>query len=281
MKKVNLSKGSNKRPDSQNQVLKCLRLSVITINFNNKKGLEKTIGSVIEQSYKEIEYIIIDGASTDGSVKVIKENSPGISYWLSDADTGIYNAMNKGIAKATGEYLIFLNSGDTFIDANVLKRISEYNLVADIVYGNLVVCENERQWIKEYPNQLSFKFFYKDTLPHPCSLIRKVLFDKYGLYNENNKIVSDWEFFMISIMKHNCSYQHLNVPIARFVTDGISSNVANHALIAEEKKAVLLKHFPNFIVDYKELFDLKQQVQTLQNSRALKLAKRFRAILKK
>ena len=111
------------------------KLSVITINYNNKNGLIKTINSVINQTYKDFEFIIIDGGSTDGSLEVIQEYSGQINYWVSEPDNGIYHAMNKGIVMAKGEYCNFMNSGDCFFDEQVLKNAFSHNLSVDIFIG--------------------------------------------------------------------------------------------------------------------------------------------------
>ena len=104
-----------------------MKLSIITINFNDAKGLEKTIQSVINQTYKDFEYIVVDGASTDGSVDVIKKYSNKLTHWVSEPDTGIYNAMNKGTRMASGEYCLYLNSGDFLADNDVLEKAFNYN----------------------------------------------------------------------------------------------------------------------------------------------------------
>ena len=126
------------------------KLSIITINRNNAAGLRKTIESVVSQTYTDFEYIIIDGASTDGSVEVIKEYAEatlpcgeGLGerlYWVSEPDKGIYNAMNKGILKAQGEYLLFLNSGDWLVDKDVIKSFIDLNIINDIVNNFYIVC---------------------------------------------------------------------------------------------------------------------------------------------
>ena len=120
-----------------------LILSIITINLNNREGLRKTIESVVNQTFQDFEFIVIDGASTDGSVEVIQDY-PRINYWISEPDTGIYNAMNKGIAKATGEYCLFLNSGDTLFQINTLTGILQSNPKGDIIFGNV----HQRQHIR-------------------------------------------------------------------------------------------------------------------------------------
>ena len=112
-----------------------MKYSIITVNYNNKDGLKKTIESVIHQSYRDFEYIIIDGGSTDGSAELLKEYSDKITYWVSEPDKGIYNGMNKGIAKATGDYLNFMNSGDCFYADDVLQHVADYNYNADFIVG--------------------------------------------------------------------------------------------------------------------------------------------------
>lgn len=252
-----------------------MMISIITICFNDKVGLERTIQSVLKQTYQGFEYIIIDGGSTDGSIEFIKENSEKITYWISESDSGVYNAMNKGIKKAKGEYLLFLNSGDAFINNEVLLKVFSEIRTADFVYGDLMVNASHRIWLKTYPKELTFQYFLKDTLPHPATFIRREIFARCGLYNEDNKIVSDWEFFMLSIAKHNCSYQHLSIPISEFMYNGISSKVENRELIFQEKRKALSKHFQVFLRDYKEL----ERLQINQNSRAFKWYNKIKAYL--
>ena len=110
-----------------------MKLSIITINFNDREGLDKTIQSVINQAYKEFEYIVIDGASTDGSVDVIKKYADKLTHWVSEPDSGIYNAMNKGTQMASGEYCLYLNSGDFLAEDDVLERLFENDFNEDIV----------------------------------------------------------------------------------------------------------------------------------------------------
>ena len=112
-----------------------MKYSIITINYNNKDGLEKTILSVINQTCQDFEYIIIDGGSTDGSVDVIKKYADRIDYWVSEPDKGIYNAMNKGIIKAKGEYLNFMNSGDCFYDNEVLSNVYQNGMCSEMIVG--------------------------------------------------------------------------------------------------------------------------------------------------
>ena len=122
------------------------KLSVITINFNNAIGLEKTIKSVIEQKFTDFEFVIIDGDSSDGSKEIIKKYSNKISYWVSEKDKGIYNAQNKGIERAIGEYCLFLNSGDYLVDTTVFQTVFSEKRTQDIIYGDMItVYELERK----------------------------------------------------------------------------------------------------------------------------------------
>lgn len=175
------------------------KISIITINYNNLAGLQTTLNSVAAQRWQEFEHIIIDGGSTDGSVAYIESQAQRLAYWVSELDKGVYHAMNKGIAKASGEYVLFLNSGDHFYDKNSLKDSVQELKDQDIVYGNLQVVENDKAVIKEYPIQLSFSYFVKDTLPHPATFIKRDAFAKTALYKEDFKILSDWKFFIDAI----------------------------------------------------------------------------------
>lgn len=244
-----------------------LKLSIITINRNNRSGLEKTIQSVVTQTSGEFEYIVIDGASTDGSVEVIEQfNNSTIEHfrWVSEPDTGIYNAMNKGILKAKGEYLLFLNSGDWLVDENVVIDFIKNVFGTDIVYGDLnYVYGNDVKMIK-IPEKLNLEYFWWHSLPHQSVFFRRNLFEQFGLYNENYKCLADWDFCMKTIVLNNCSYKHFNRLISNFDTDGISSNQTSEfiKLKTEEREMVFLQL--GFI--YKSYDELRIQNQFLKEN---------------
>jgi glycosyltransferase involved in cell wall biosynthesis len=224
--------------------------SVITINYNNRKGLEKTIASVITQTFNDYEYIVIDGGSDDGSADVIKTNADKITYWVSEKDKGIFNAQNKGIAKAKGEYLLFLNSGDYLCDTEVLNKVFSFNYSDDIIYGDMMIDNGKGKPVYGYsPNLITFEEMIRSTLWHPASFIKKSLFDKYGLYDETLKIVSDYEFFLKVLFIHNVSFRHIPLPVSVFATDGIGSSKENDALHKQERLQVQLKHFPLAVIE--------------------------------
>ena len=230
-----------------------MKYTIITINYNNCQGLYKTVESVISQTYTSYEYIIIDGGSTDGSKEFIEHNSNHIDYWVSEPDKGIYNAMNKGIVKAHGDYIIFMNSGDYFYDNFVLENTLKY-LTTDIVYGRLYYSNlKERSvYLKGSPNMFHF---YDNTLNHQSTFISRKLFSD-SQYDEKYKIVSDWKFFIEKIIFQNCSFVSIPIRVAFFEGGGISDS--DRELDAKERKEVLESMFPPRILEAFERFKGKE-----------------------
>jgi glycosyltransferase involved in cell wall biosynthesis len=222
------------------------KLSIITINYNNCKGLEKTINSVFKQNNKNFEYIIIDGKSSDKSIDVIYRNLNLINNWISEIDSGIYHAMNKGIKMATGDYILFLNSGDYLYNNNVTDLIIKSKLDVDILYGNLCHIDNKKSSIFYYPKNISIQYLWKYSLPHPSSLFNRKLFEKVGFYNESDKITSDWQFYMTAIYLYNCSVKKINIIISIFNGDGISNAANSNRIIQTEKKIFMDKYFAKY-----------------------------------
>jgi glycosyltransferase involved in cell wall biosynthesis len=240
-------------------------ITLITVNYNNLIGLERTFKSVVKQSFKDFEYLVIDGNSSDGAKEFLEQNSQSLSYWISEPDKGIYNAMNKGIAKAKGNYILFLNSGDVFYSDDSLQKFVPFcsnSTSADIIYGNLFVRGNT-EFVNEYPDTLSFDYFFKNTLPHPATLIKRSCFEVL-IFDEQLKIISDWKFFVLGICKYNFTYLKINAIISIFYLDGISSNQPK--LIELEKNLVLETEFPLFVKDYNKLTELKQDYHLAKNS---------------
>ena len=231
-----------------------MKLSIITVNYNNIEGLKKTLESVLTQNWKNFEFIVIDGGSSDGSKEIIELNNEKLDFWVSEPDKGIYNAMNKGIKASKGSYLLFLNSGDELRESTVLEAVeSELNGGKDVYYGNLVFITDTVEQLEIYPDQLTFSFFYESSLPHPAAFIKRDLFDKVFYYNEDYKIVSDWEFFMVAICKEKASYKHIEKTISNFYADGISNDPKNKEKLNKERENCLTNHFAPFIADMKQL----------------------------
>lgn len=219
-----------------------MKYSIITINYNNKDGLKKTIESVINQSYRNFEYIIIDGGSTDGSVDIIKEYEKHINYWVSEPDKGVYNAMNKGIMKAHGDYLNFMNSGDCFYSSQTLERISLIPNV-DIIMGKSFISSNIIV-SPHYPVTLYSICVY--GINHQAVFYKKSFCTKY-LYDESLKYVSDFKLTIQCLIVDNCSYEITNEIIAIYDTTGISS--CNPTEVDKERDIVLKQLFPHRLAD--------------------------------
>lgn len=245
-------------------------LSIITINLNNCTGLEKTMQSVFSQTYSSVEYIVIDGGSTDGSVDLLKINNEQIAYWNTAPDKGIYHAMNKGIRQATGEYCLFLNSGDWLVEPVTLANIFAKKPQADIVSGDIYFFDlqtNTIKWHVPSPDKFTAKTLFLGTLPHQATLLRRSLFDRFGMYNEQLKIVSDWLFFLEALLVHGCSYQHHAETIAYFNMDGISCDPQTASLPRREQLNILKQKYSLFLPDYEQLDRLEKQSQAWLQSR--------------
>ena len=241
-----------------------MRLSIITINYNNASGLRKTLASVASQTYQDIEHIIVDAASTDGSVDIIKEYAEKADYpvlWSSKKDKGIYNGMNYGIKKATGDYIQILNSGDILAASDVTERmIVSMTDGADILYGNMVKYDYSTNRIigKSGEVEYSLRQYYSGTLNHDCCYIRRDLFDLYGLYDESLKIVSDWKWFLQAIGLGKVKPVYVDIDVTIFDTSGISES--NLDLRNRERRQVLEEVLPPAVLaDYdKHVFDAEQ-----------------------
>ncbi len=245
------------------------KLSIITVNLNNKEGLSKTLTSVANQSCQDFEYIVIDGASTDGSLELIQDTS-FIDRWISEKDTGVYDAMNKGIALATGDYLLFLNSGDQLFNEAVIENAIPKLTGEAIIYGNLQQAWENTQRIHYFPDELTFGHFIKETIGHLSTFIRSDLFEKYGLYDTEYRIVADWAFFTKVIIKENVSVKRIPDIVGTFDMNGMSSIPANFDRINHERRQFLQKYFGRFLDDY------EQHAATLETLRKIRSSKGFR-----
>jgi glycosyltransferase involved in cell wall biosynthesis len=215
-------------------------ISIITINKNNKQGLLNTLQSVIDQNFEDYELIVIDGASTDGSKEIIESFSGKIKYRISEMDTGVYQAMNKGIDKADGKYCLFLNSGDTLKNENSLSDLSKTENGEDVIFGNIE--QNGKTII--FPDIITLYNLRWGTLPHPAALIKRQLFNLTGRYNEQYKIASDWEFWLKAIIINDCSYKHIDSTIAVVEKAGLSATTSY-----DEGYKILYSLFPKRILD--------------------------------
>ena len=220
-------------------------LSIITINYNNRVGLEKTCRSVLSQTSHDYEWIIIDGGSTDGSRDVIIQNETYLSYWVSEKDGGVYQAMNKGIRQAHGQYVLFLNSGDCFCDASVLQDILP-QLDCDIVAG-YVLEEGKKVSIKAPAVFSPWNILYTN-IPHQAEFIRMKLFSEISLYSEDLRILADLEFNLKASLD-NRSYRTIDRQVATVESGGISNTLLDR--IQVERGIIRDRVFPSTILwDY-------------------------------
>lgn len=200
-----------------------MKYSIITVNYNNREGLRHTIESVIRQTFRDFEFIVIDGGSTDGSVDTLKAYDKDITFWESEPDGGIYQGMNKGIAHATGEYINFMNSGDCFYDSRTLEQVDSYASDADIITGRDYHYSMEKQagHASMLPTRLSMITFFNATLDHQSSFIRRTLFES-SPYREDYRMVSDWIFFTQKIVSEGKRVQLIPLIVCRREEGGVS-----------------------------------------------------------
>ncbi len=191
-------------------------ISIITVSYNAVHTVEQTIKSVIDQTYPNIEYIIIDGGSVDGTVDVIRKYSDKISYWISEPDAGIYDAMNKGIVRAKGKWINFMNCGDCFCDNSVLYNIASHckdNI--DVLYGNVVLHSSVGKY-KVLPESLE-AFSWHMAFCHQSSFVRTSLI-KAHLFNLEFKYVADYELFY-SLYMEGKRFRYIDISVASYQTD--------------------------------------------------------------
>jgi glycosyltransferase involved in cell wall biosynthesis len=221
-----------------------IEITIITINFNNAKGLKKTIDSVVSQTFQDFEYIVIDGCSKDESVHLIKQ-SPRIDYWVSEKDKGIYDAMNKGIKQARGAYCLFLNSGDYLFSKHSLETVHRsLQSGIDIVYGNMKI-ENEDGSLQDgfMPVNIDRNHMLRDTLWHPVSFIRRELFQVCGLYDTNYRIVADYKWFLQAMFRQKVSLQHVDSFVSVFEMGGVSNSVDTMGKLRAERISAQIEVF--------------------------------------
>ena len=225
-----------------------MKLTIITINYNNAAGLKKTLDSVAIQTCTDFEHIIVDGASTDNSVDIIRSytqvpiaNNRKIT-WLSEPDTGIYNAMNKGVQLAKGEYTLMLNSGDYLVDEHVVEKVLSLFDGTDIIQGNTIEDISNKKYRNRGYGKSDIDFFdvMKGYFLHQATFCRRDLFDRYGMFDESYKIIGDTKFFMTCLGKENASFKYIDLDVSNYDMTGISAEM--HGLWAERR-----------IVEYKRM----------------------------
>lgn len=245
-----------------------MKLSIITVNYNDAKGLERTIKSVTSQTYHDFEFIIIDGGSTDESVEVIKKYEEHIDYWVSEHDGGIYCGMNKGLHQAQGEYVNFMNGGDCFYSPQVLEQIFSLGIETDIITGTHVGSPHPNIG----KNGVTMYDLCTGAIDHQASFIKREVALRHP-YDEKYKIVSDWKFFIEALIIDNCTFYYTDTIVVNVDMSGISNS--NKVLNNQEREAVLNELLPERILaDYKLLMsihpDLLANAQKITKSQSVR-----------
>jgi glycosyltransferase involved in cell wall biosynthesis len=221
-----------------------MKISLITVCYNSDKTIRKTLESIIQQNYSNIEYIIIDGGSTDNTLKIIAEFNKKVNILISEPDKGLYDAMNKGIKLATGDIVGILNSDDIFVDNNVLENVSKFHQKnkVEASVGNIIQINRSGITVRKYsannwnPDKLRIGFMP----PHPSVFFRRELFDKYGYYNINFISGADYELIVRFFLKHQISWKFSNITTTSMLIGGISSSgYKSYKLISREIKKAL------------------------------------------
>ncbi len=244
-----------------------IQVSVITVNLNNQSGLANTLKSVQEQDYPFIQHVVIDGASTDGSVDLLKDIKNSKFVFISEKDNGVYDAQNKGINLAKGQFLAFLNSGDVFYSNRVVSLFVDNQLQNSegLVYGNSEITDSKgKTQVLTPPSKINSFFWYRNTLNHQAVFFSKKLFEQFGLYNTNYRLCADFDF-LLKVYKSNPKlFSYLNNCICRYQETGISANPDNYSLVIEEREKILATYFSDFEIEnmrneYKKTLGLRER----------------------
>lgn len=254
-------------------------ISIITINYNNCLGLEKTIYSVREQRFSDIEFIVIDGLSTDNSKSIILKNQDIISYWVSEKDKGIYDAMNKGIIASHGSYILFLNSGDFLVNKNTLLNIFSEGFSEDLVIGRQLFINSKGKVgrsPKLHNREFNITYFLSSTIPHQATFIKRTLFEKIGYYDITYKVSADWVFWIKAIVENDCSVRIINKNISYMEEGGVSSNMDKcHIDMSRYMNECLRKG----IITWNDIFEYSIKGRMLEYIQRNKLLYLFNRIL--
>ncbi len=238
-----------------------MKISIITITLNNYSGLKKTLESVISQQCSNLEFIVIDGASTDNSIDLLRKYDDVIDYWVSEQDRGIYHAMNKGIERATGDYFLFLNSGDWFVEG-VLDDADSWEWNKDLICFNSYHYFSEKYFSQQRPpDNLSPRHLFSRTVTHQSVFFRRDLFNRYGMYDESYRICGDFDF-LLKIVIDGASSKRIDRFLVYFDRHGISS--VNPVPVQEERRRAVQKNFNNaFLLDYEYYKKREEELEVL------------------
>ena len=230
------------------------KLSIITINYNNAVGLQRTIDSIVNQTFTDYEWIIVDGGSTDGSKEILEKYKEHFAWWCSEPDKGVYNAMNKGIAHATGEYVNFMNSGDIFATSTILNEVFTADHDADILVGVMAhgYIDGWQQNIPSIPPCLRWWELYQQGIGHQSEFAKRDLF-KQRMFDESFRIAADWDWNAYFIAAKRVKTEFIPLIISVYEDGGISAKQKN--IVANEKDIIQQRYFASLTED--DIIDLK------------------------
>lgn len=248
------------------------KVSIITVVYNGAKTIEKTIQSVLRQSYKHIEYIIVDGLSTDGTQKVIEKYKDSVVCFISEKDNGIYDAMNKGIERATGEIIGIINSDDWY-DEKAVEKIVDYfeqNEVG-LVYGEVAYVSQSKE-VKFMPKVPLDKMWYRMTISHPSVFVKKNVYEKYGKFDTNYKLASDYDF-LLRVYSRQVKFGYIDDVIAYFRLGGAST--VREKEMADETYAISMAHLTECPDKEAARHEIKEKHQWSYFNMGIRNEKRF------
>jgi len=227
------------------------KVSIITVCYNSEKHIERTIKSVLAQSYSNKEYIIIDGGSKDNTLKIAGRYKDEIDVIINEHDNGVFDAMNKGIGLASGEIIYFLNSDDRLYDYNVVENAVDFfikNEVADFIYGNIEVLnpDDNFSYIERYPDKITKWLFVTKTIAQPGSFFRMSCFKKCGYFDISYRFAADHDWYLRAIFVKKLKAAHIKDCISVFRLGGLSNNHRYAKAYFLERKAIEKKYFNNF-----------------------------------
>ena len=230
------------------------RLSIITINYNNAVGLQRTIDSIVNQTFTDYEWIVVDGGSTDGSKEILAKYKDHFAWWCSEPDKGVYNAMNKGIAHASGEYVNFMNSGDIFATPTILDEVFSQSHDADILIGVMAhgSIDGWQQNIPSIPPCLRWWELYKQGIGHQSEFVKRDLF-KQRMFDESFRIAADWDWNAYFIAAKRAKTEFIPLIISVYEDGGISAKQKN--IVANEKDIIQQRYFASLTED--DIIELK------------------------
>ena len=238
-----------------------MKLSIITINYNNIEGLKRTINSVISQTWHDFEWIIIDGGSTDGSKELIEQNQQYLSYWCSEHDKGIYNAMNKGITQVSGEFINFMNAGDSYASQNTLSEVFSNDHQEDVIYGDWIYVYDTHEELMSFPINNLYTEFLRRNICHQAMFIKSSLLKQKG-YDETISIFADYAR-NVELAHSGASFKYLPFAICRCSMPGLS-NIEETVEIRKQDRKRINQLYPQWTLPLLSELDMYRNRRCVQ-----------------